>query len=136
MSNVTIEELQRAEAIVPVVAAQERISPNHHPHETFELVDACEERSIPFLAWGPLWGITHGEPAEARPRFEEVADEVGATVHQVALAWVRSFSPAIVTLSGPTSPVEVAEGLRSTELDLPADVLGSLPGRRHPDRMS
>jgi aryl-alcohol dehydrogenase-like predicted oxidoreductase len=55
LSNVTVEELERAERIVPIVSVQNRY--NAEDRSSDDVLEACEQRGIPFMPWFPLGGV-------------------------------------------------------------------------------
>jgi aryl-alcohol dehydrogenase-like predicted oxidoreductase len=95
VSNVTLEQLREAQAIVEVVSVQNRYSVGDRRSE--RVLGACEEDGIAFLPWAPLLGV------EGRP-VAEVVDDIAASrrVHkqQVALAWLLQRSPVILPIPG------------------------------------
>ena len=100
LSNVTVEELDQALAVVEIVSVQNRFSPAHR--ETLDVVRACEERGIAFLAYSPLGGLgaRARELGQVNEPFAAVAADRGVSVHQVALAWELSVSPRLLPIPG------------------------------------
>ncbi|MFC7617053.1 aldo/keto reductase [Actinokineospora soli] len=64
------------------------------------------------------------QPAVAAVR--SVAADLGATPAQVALAWIRSKSRAVIPLVGVSSTDQLTDNLRALDLTLPADALTHL----------
>src|SRR6185312_15608091 len=79
LSNVTLEHLERARKIVPIVSVQNRYS--FADREWEFLLNRCEELGIAFMPWAPLMQIR-----EANSALEAAAAELGATPVQVTLA--------------------------------------------------
>src|ERR1700677_4591155 len=88
LSNVTLEHLQRAQKIVPIVAVQNRYG--FADREWDYLLNHCEQHGITFVPWAPL-----GQNRQANQVLEEVAKKLGATPLQVVLAWLLRRSPVI-----------------------------------------
>jgi aryl-alcohol dehydrogenase-like predicted oxidoreductase len=52
LSEVSVEEIERARELVPIVSVQNRYNPVERRYE--DVVDYCERNSIGFLPWFPL----------------------------------------------------------------------------------
>src|SRR5271167_555395 len=72
LSNVTLEHVERARKIVPIVSVQNRYS--FADREWDYLLDYCEANGIAFLPWAPL-----GQNRLALSVLEETARGIGAT---------------------------------------------------------
>jgi pyridoxine 4-dehydrogenase len=115
LSNVSLDELERARAIVPVVSVQNRFSVGDRAEE--DVLEACERLGLPFLPWRPL------ETARAYSAVRRVAGRLGATPAQVAIAWLLARSPVIVPIPGTSSLEHLDENLGAADLRLtPADL--------------
>jgi aryl-alcohol dehydrogenase-like predicted oxidoreductase len=111
--NVTVEELERARAIVEIVSVQNRY--NLADRSSEEVLQACEPDGLAFLPWFPL---ATGELAKPGGAVAEVAAEHGATPAQVALAWLLHHSPVMVPIPGTSSIEHFEENLQARELEL------------------
>jgi pyridoxine 4-dehydrogenase len=117
LSNVSIELIERARAIVPIVSVQNRYHLGDRGHDA--VVDHCEAHGIAFLPWYPLGS---GDLLD-EPTVQRVARRHDATAGQVALAWLLQRSPAVIPIPG-TSKVDhleenvAAASLRLTDADL------------------
>ncbi|MEA5358777.1 aldo/keto reductase [Amycolatopsis sp., V23-08] len=92
LSEVSVDQLERAQEIVEVVSVQNRYNLLDREHEP--VLRACAEAGIAFLPWRPV-GLAAGDP-----RIAAVAAELGATAAQVALAWLLARSPVILPIPG------------------------------------
>jgi aryl-alcohol dehydrogenase-like predicted oxidoreductase len=63
VSNVTVEELERAERIATIVSVQNRYNEDDRSSE--DVLVACEERGVPFLPWFPLGAGKAASPVDA-----------------------------------------------------------------------
>ena len=55
--------------------------------------------------------------------LSDVAEELGATPMQVALAWLLQRAPNILLIPGTSSVVHLCENLAAANLELPSDAL-------------
>ena len=74
----------------------------------------CEQNGIAFLPWAPL-----GQNRKAHEVLEKVAQQLGATTLQTALAWLLKRSKVIVPIPGTSSAAHVEENIAAAGLDLP-----------------
>ena len=112
LSNVTLEHLQRAQKIVPIVAVQNRYG--FADREWDYLLNHCEAHGITFVPWAPL-----GQNRQANQILEEVAKKLAATPLQVALAWLLRRSPVMAPIPGTSSLAHLEENVAAAALQLP-----------------
>ena len=82
LSNVSVDQLDRARDIVDVATVQNQY--NVANRESEDVLQACERYDIGFIPWFPLGAGDLRERAEV---IEEIADAHDATPQQVTLAW-------------------------------------------------
>ena len=112
LSNVTLEHLERARKLTPIVSVQNRYS--FADREWDFLLDHCEKNGIAFIPWAPL-----GQNREAHDLLDKIAKDLLATPLQVALAWLLRRSPVILPIPGTSSPTHVEENIAAAALKLP-----------------
>ncbi|MFJ7296053.1 aldo/keto reductase [Streptomyces collinus] len=112
LSEVTVEELERAREIVDVVSVQNRYNLLDREHEP--VLDACAAAGIAFLPWRPVaWGKTGAEGEIAA-----VAAELGATPTQVSLTWLLGRAPVVLPIPGTARIGHLEENLAAAGLEL------------------
>jgi len=119
LSNVTLEHLERARRIVPIVSVQNRYS--FADREWDYLLDHCEKNGIAFIPWAPL-----GQNRLAQDALARVAQQLGATPLQVALAWLLQRSSVTLPIPGTSSLAHLEENIQSAALRLPDTVFQEL----------
>jgi pyridoxine 4-dehydrogenase len=112
LSNVTLEHIERARKIVPIVSVQNRYS--FADREWDFLLGHCEQNGIAFLPWAPL-----GQNRAAHEALDKVARELGATPLQVALAWLLKRSKVMIPIPGTSSVAHLEENVAAAGLELP-----------------
>lgn len=112
LSNVTQEHIERGRKIVPIVSVQNRYGVADR--EWDYVVDYCEQNGIAFLPWAPL-----GQNRKALDVLEKVAQELGATTLQTALAWLLRRSKIMLPIPGTSSSEHVEENVAAAGLELP-----------------
>lgn len=119
LSNVTLEHIERARKIVPIVSVQNRYG--FADREWDYVVDYCVKNGIAFLPWAPL-----GQNRQAHEVLERSAKKLHATTHQVALAWLLKRSPVMLPIPGTASIAHLEENVAAAGLTLPDDVFAEL----------
>ena len=127
LSNVSIEQIDEARAIVPIVSVQNQFSPAFRSSGA-ELA-YCGGLGIAFLAWSPLGGMSAAADLAARhAAFAEVAERHGVSPQQVALAWELAQGEHVIPIPGSSRPETILDSVAATELRLGTDDLTILDG--------
>jgi pyridoxine 4-dehydrogenase len=112
VSNVSVEELERARSVTRIASVQNRYSLGDRSSE--DVLAVCERDTIAFLPYFPL-----GAGALARAReLQDVAKAHRATPAQVALAWLLQRSPVMLPIPGTSSLAHLEENVAAAGLRL------------------
>jgi pyridoxine 4-dehydrogenase len=122
LSNATATQVAEAQTITDVVCVQNNYNLVHRHDDA--LIDDLAARGIPYVPFFPLGGFTplHSSTLSA------VADRLGVTPMQVALAWLLHRSPNILLIPGTSSVAHLRENLAAAELQLSPHTLAELDG--------
>jgi len=120
LSAASSAQLDQAQAIAPVVTVQNLY--NVAARQDDALVDRCAAEGIAYAPFFPLGGFA---PRQSRV-MTDVAARLGASAHQVALAWLLQRSPTIVLIPGTSSVAHLRENVATADLVLPADAIAEL----------
>ncbi len=113
LSEVGVDEIERARAVVDVVTVQNRYNLVDRTHD--DVLRYCTSRGIGFLPWFP---VASGRLAEPGGPVAEIAEQLGATAPQVALAWLLQRSSVMLPIPGTSSLEHLDENCRSAQLHL------------------
>ncbi len=113
LSDVTVEQIEHAQRIVPVVSVQNLYNLAQRGGD--DVLDYCEQEGIGFIPWFPL---ASGRLAESGGPLDTVAGELGATAAQVSLAWLLRRSPAIYPIPGTSSCAHLEENFAARDVQL------------------
>ena len=154
LSEVSGATLRRAHAEYPIAAVQTEYSLWTRNPE-IAVLDACKELGVAFVAFSPLargfltGGLQDVDSLDAKdirrgmprfapdnyaanllllPAYKKVAQEVGCTPAQLALAWLLHQGSHIIPIPGTTSVSHLAEDLEADGLSLDAATLVKLDG--------
>lgn len=168
LSECSEATLRRACAVLPIAAVQSEYSIWSRDPEQGVLA-ACEELGVSFVAYSPLGrgflagnfqsagDLPEGDHRRSHPRFqqeaaqanaglvaalEQIAARRGGSAAQVAIAWVLSRSPRVLTIPGMKTRRHLADNLAAANLHLEGDELDRIEGlaarvigERHPPAM-
>jgi pyridoxine 4-dehydrogenase len=112
LSEVSVRDIQAAQRVLRIVSVQNRYNVTDREWEAE--VNFCEREGMAFIPWFPLsaGGLNEGGP------LEQVAKRHGATVYQVALAWLLARSPSMLIIPGTSSVKHLEENTAAAELRL------------------
>jgi aryl-alcohol dehydrogenase-like predicted oxidoreductase len=110
VSNFGVDQLERAQAMARVVSVQNRY--NVFDRVSEPVLDRCEREGLAFLPWAPVGG------GEELGTLAPIAARHGATMTQVALAWLLDHSPVMTPIPGTSSIEHFEENVAAAGLEL------------------
>jgi pyridoxine 4-dehydrogenase len=112
LSNVTPAQIAEGRSIVPIVCVQNQYNLAHREDDA--LIDELARDGIAYVPFFPLGGFS---PLQSNA-LSVVAERIGATPMQVALAWLLHRSPNILLIPGTSSLSHLGENLAAAEVAL------------------
>ncbi len=122
LSNVTRAQIAEGRKICDIVCVQNQYNLAHREDDA--LIDQLAREGTAYVPFFPLGGFS---PLQSST-LSVVAERLGATPMQVALAWLLQRSPNVLLIPGTSSVEHLRENLAAAELELSADVLQELDG--------
>jgi aryl-alcohol dehydrogenase-like predicted oxidoreductase len=113
LSEVTVEELQAAQKVAPIVTVQNLYNLSNRKAEP--LLDHCTEHGIGFIPWFPL---ATGKLSEAGGPLAQISERSGYAPSQLALAWLLERSPVMLPIPGTSSVAHVEENTAAAQIEL------------------
>ncbi|MEB7885762.1 aldo/keto reductase family oxidoreductase [Serratia fonticola] len=120
LSNVTSAQVAQGQKICEIVCVQNNYNLVHRDDDA--LIDELAGKGIAYVPFFPLGGFT---PLQSTT-LSEVAQQVGASPMQVALAWLLQRSPNILLIPGTSSLAHLKENLAAAQLKLPGEAIAKL----------
>lgn len=120
LSEVSIDQIERAEKVVPVVSVQNLYNLGNRQWE--DVLDYTIRRDMAFIPWYPL----ASGPQKLEARVGEIAEKHRATTAQIALAWLLKRAPNILLIPGTKSPRHLAENMQASAIQLTDDEFAEL----------
>jgi pyridoxine 4-dehydrogenase len=122
LSNVTSAQIAEGRRIAEIVCVQNQYNLAHRGDDA--LIDDLARDGIAYVPFFPLGGFN---PLQSST-LSVVAQRLGATPMQVALAWLLRRAPNVLLIPGTSSVQHLRENLAAAELNLPEDALKELDG--------
>ncbi len=129
LSEVSVAQIEVAQRIVPIVSVQNQYNLAQRSAE--DVLDFCESHSIGFIPWAPL---ASGKLSRPDGPLERVAQELGATVSQVCLAWLLRRSPVMLPIPGTSSLEHLLDNCASANIVMSDAQYQGLDDARKPMR--
>jgi pyridoxine 4-dehydrogenase len=120
LSNISARQFEEAQAMTEIVCVQNEYNLAHR--NDAPLIDGLAQRGIAYTPYFPLGGFT---PLQSSA-LASVAESLGATTMQVALAWLLQRSPNILLIPGTSSVEHLRENLKAVDLQLPPQTVADL----------
>lgn len=112
LSEVTIEQIEQAQKILPIVSVQNLYNLGNRQWE--EVLDYTASQKLAFIPWYPL----ASGPQKLEEKISAIAKAHNATIAQIALAWLLKRSANILLIPGTKSIGHLHENLKAAEIQL------------------
>ena len=122
ISNATAAQVAEARAITDIVCVQNNYNLAHRHADA--LIDDLGRSGIAYVPFFPLGGFS---PLQSSI-LSSVAERLGATPMQVALAWLLHRAPNVLLIPGTSSLGHLRENLAAGALRLAPEILAELDG--------
>ena len=119
LSNVTVEQIEEARQIVPIVSVQNKYSISDRTHQS--ILDYCAKNDLAFIPHGSLGAhpLKQGAPlANAEGILADIANNKGVKPNQIALAWLLHRAPNIILIPGTTTINHLEENMAASSITL------------------
>jgi aryl-alcohol dehydrogenase-like predicted oxidoreductase len=118
VSNFSLEQIERAAKIVPIVAIQNEFNLWHRNPEFDGILDYCNKNNLIFLPWSPVSGGSGYKRLLKIKYLEELATEKKCSIFSLILAWLRQKSNQVVPVSGIAKMSSLEETLATLSVTL------------------
>ncbi len=118
LSNVSVAEIARGQAVTPILTVQNRLNPFFREALTEGVVDACTAEGIGFLAYSPVGGGRLNKKLPEHPVISQIAEQCDATPHAVVTAWVLAQGPTVIAIPGARTREHARDAASSASLTL------------------
>jgi pyridoxine 4-dehydrogenase len=112
LSEVSVEQIQRAQSVVEIATVQNSYNIGARRHE--DVLSYCERHDIGFIPFWPL----HGGALANSPAIAHIVKRSGATQAQIALAWLLKKSPVTLLIPGTSSIEHLEQNVTARNIEL------------------
>ena len=120
LSNVSVEQIEIAQKIVPVASVQNQYSPTHLAPLNDGVLEKCRADGIAFLPWSPLGGMGGAKSIGEKGALEQLADEMKVSPQQLVLAWHLAQYDRALPIPGASRIASVEDSAHAAEIELSA----------------
>jgi pyridoxine 4-dehydrogenase len=120
LSEVSVEEIRKAQEFFEVVSVQNMYSVDNRKWES--VLEYCKEQNIAFIPWYPL----NAGNVKSQEILQRVAEKHNATAHQVALSWLLHHADNILLIPGTSKVDHLEDNIKAAEVSLTADDMTEL----------
>src|SRR5882762_9751071 len=113
LSEVSVEQLEAAQKITPIVSVQNMYNLTMRAAEP--LLDKVTDEGIGFIPWFPL---AAGPLAAPDGPLQRIAADHHATPSQLALAWLLKRSPVMLPIPGTSKVAHLEENVAAAQIEL------------------
>jgi pyridoxine 4-dehydrogenase len=128
LSEVGVAEIEAAQKFFPVVTVQNEY--NLVTRKSEAVLDYCDKQGIGFIPWFPL---ASGDLARPGSVLSAIAERLGLTTSQVALAWILKRSKVMLPIPGTSNAEHLAQNIAGAAVTLSDEDFAALDkqGRKH-----
>src|SRR5436853_774869 len=127
LSNVSVQEIDRAKKVLPIVSIQNRY--NIEDRESEDVLAYCEKEKMGFLPWAPVGGNGRGSLTKSGNPLEAEAKRHNVTAVQLALAWLLQKSPVMLPIPGTANIAHLEQNMAAAKLQLTAEEWKEIEGK-------
>jgi len=118
LSNVSVEQIESAQAIVEIVSVQNRLNPFFREAVTDGVVGYCDAEGLGFLAYSPVGGGRLNRKLPQIGVLGPIAERHGVSAHAVVLAWVLAQGTSVIVIPAARTIAHIADSQAAAEIDL------------------
>ncbi|XZF16105.1 aldo/keto reductase [Chitinophagaceae bacterium MMS25-I14] len=112
LSEVNVEQIERAEKVLPIVSVQNLYNLGNRQWEG--VLDYTVKRNMAFIPWFPL----ASGPQTLADKISSIAAAHNATIAQIALAWLLKRAANILLIPGTSSVAHLHENMKAADIIL------------------
>ena len=126
LSNVSVDEIGTAEAMVNVQTVQNRLNPFFREAIETGVARYCAHSGIGFLAYSSLGGGRLNKKLPDHPVLKPIAERHGVSPHAVVIAWVMAQADSVIPIPAARTAEHALDSLTAADLTLSADELAEI----------
>ena len=120
LSEVSVEDIQKAEQYITVASVQNMYSVDNRKWEP--VLEYCQQNDMAFIPWYPIGGGN----LKASQALDKIAAKHKASSHQVALSWLLYHSLNILLIPGTSNVEHLADNFNAVNVMLDEEDIAQL----------
>ena len=118
LSNVSVEEIELARTITPIISVQNRLNPFFREALEEGVVEHCDREGLGFLAYSPAGGGRLNLRLPSHPVVKQIADRRKISAHRVVLAWVLAQGRSVIVIPSARTVAHAQDAAGSADIEL------------------
>jgi aryl-alcohol dehydrogenase-like predicted oxidoreductase len=132
LCNVNVGHIDESRRITEISAVQVELSVWQDENLLNGVVHYCQSNGIQLIAYRPLGGSRRVNQLRHQAALKELAEHHAATPAEIALAWLHTLSPGLVSIPGPTRVETVRSIVRAQSIQFSGEERQLLNARFFP----
>lgn len=112
LSEVSIEDIKKAQSFVEVVSVQNKYSLDYRKWE--DELEFCNDNDIAFIPWNPI----NAGNLKVQDKIKSTAKKYNATENQIALSWLLHRAPNVLLIPGTSKVNHLEENIKAATISL------------------
>ncbi|MEI6805108.1 MAG: aldo/keto reductase [Myxococcaceae bacterium] len=118
LSNVNVEQIERAGKIAKIESVQNRFNPLCQLDFYNGVIETCLKHEITYIAYSPVGGGDAYKALGQHPTLLDIARKYAMTSYQVMLAFALSKGPHVIAIPGASHVASIADSMKALGLVL------------------
>lgn len=119
VSNVSLDELRRAQSVTAIGAVENRLDLARH--DSWAVLSYVTKIGMPYLAYSPLGVVRDWQDFSANDFVTALAAEQGASPQQLVLAWMLVQGATVIPITGATREETIRFSAAASEIQLTSE---------------
>lgn len=126
LSNVSVEEIEEARKITPIVSVQNRLNPFFREALEEGVVAHCDREGLGFLAYSPAGGGRLNLKLPSHPVVKKIAERRKISAHAVVLAWVLGQGRSVIVIPSARTVAHAVDSAKASDIELDEQELADI----------
>jgi len=118
VSNFTVNQIEQAKKILPIVSVQNEYNLWNRNVERDGVLNYCEKNNLIFLPWSPVGGGSRYKKLLQFKDLSVLAASKNCSVYSLILAWLMHKSPCVVPIPGASKITSIEDSVSCLNIKL------------------
>lgn len=126
LSNVSVPQLNEAQAICRIESVQNRCHPFFKRDLKNGMLEACVAQQVTYICYSPVGGTYNHQRVADYPLLQQLAKQHNCTPYGVILGWLLAKGPQLLPIPGASKVASATDSPKATQVKLTADECASI----------